>query len=124
MNLGFEKIDWTRDFKTPFPRSPPGASDSEEDGINLRGLARKLIITNIEFVAHVVIDDGREFHAEELRGVVIGKDKVESEKEDPKHYVLLIRETSESPDNIYERVGVAPLKAANLCSEGSWVSIR
>jgi hypothetical protein len=124
IHLEFGKIEWTADFKSPFLPNPPGGSNHEIQQTIIRGLARKLILSKSELVARVNIDDGREYQADELRGVIVGKDKLGSDTGDAKHYVLVIRRTVRSPENAYERVGVASLKAGNLSNKGSWVSIQ
>jgi hypothetical protein len=135
MELKFKEIDWatTGDFQNPFagPLAAEPEKSSELGGggdlATLRGLARKMTMTDWEMLNYIVFDvfDEEKFKIENLRCVVIGRDKLESGVENPKHHVLIIQRVRGALEaNIYERVGVASLRPAHVGSEESWVRIR
>ncbi len=132
MELKFKEIDWaTRDFENPF--TGPLAADPEKssglggggDLATLRGLARRMTMTKWDMLNYIIFDEEGEFKIEDLRCVVIGRDKVESGVQNPKQHVLIIQHVRSALDaDIYERVGVASLRPVHVGSEGSWVRIR
>jgi hypothetical protein len=72
-------------------------------------------------LVYVAFDEQREFEVEDLRCVVIGRDKGGN---DPRHHVLVVHLSNAAEKGIYERVGVASLKPAQVGSEAWWVTIR
>jgi hypothetical protein len=126
MELQFEKINWaTRtDFESPFTRShTAGARQSSGDMTVLRGLARRLHMTQLDMLT-VMFDTDQAFETDNLRCVVIGRDKVQIDKETMRLHVLIIGQARnhEGP-RTYERVGVASLRAEQVDNEGDWVRI-
>jgi hypothetical protein len=132
MELKFNEIDWaTGDFENPFARQlaaePEKSSGLGGDGdlATLCGLARRMTMTEWDMLNYIIFDDEGEFKIDDLRCLVIGRDKVESGVENSKYHVLIIqRVESDLRADIYERVGVASLKPVYVESEGSWVRIR
>ncbi|XXH02380.1 hypothetical protein Hte_008755 [Hypoxylon texense] len=130
MKLEFEKIDWaTKEFKRPFPRHAAARPKNPTDGQGdidltaLRGVARKLHLTKLEMLVRIIFDAGEEFEIENLRCVVIGRDKVGSGTDEPKQHVLVIHPLNVPGKETYERVGVASLRPAHVGEDGSWVTI-
>ncbi|KAJ6286663.1 hypothetical protein J3E71DRAFT_388342 [Bipolaris maydis] len=115
--LRFKEIDWAVDnFKNPF--SVVGGIESA----SFLGFARKINLSKYDTLVTIVFDDSEEFAVEELRCVVIGRDKMGDGKFDLKCHVLVIHQSrNASRDLIYERVGVASLEPAVITSEGSWI---
>jgi hypothetical protein len=133
MELKFKEIDWAtaEDFENPFDRAlVPELEKSSELGFGgdletLRGLARSMTVTRWEKLNYIIFDEEGEFEIDDLRCVVIGRDKVASGEDNPKYHVLIIQKArSVLGVDIYERVGVASLRQANVGSDGSWVIIR
>lgn len=130
MSLEFNKIEWmTRDFESPFVRHPmlSGASyfsNRDEDHTILRGLARHIDLSEDQISSQIVFDRDNELTADDLRVVVIGRDK-EEEGVDAKAHVLVIRKSSRSDfRNVrYERAGVASLPGKQVSAEGIMVDI-
>ncbi|KAF6818651.1 heterokaryon incompatibility protein [Colletotrichum plurivorum] len=130
MSLEFNKIEWvTRDFESPFARHPmlSGASyfsNRDEDHNILRGLARRVDVSEDQTSPQIVFDRENELTAEDLWVVVIGRDK-EEEGVDAKAHVLVICKSSRSDSrNVrYERVGVASLPGKQVSKEGVMVDI-
>lgn len=127
MNLQFEKIEWaTKEFKSPFQRHPTAtfeypieAHKDENFGI-IQGRARKVNLTKLEMLVRIVFDAEEEFDVENLRCVVIGRDKRDNGVDEPKQHVLVVHPLNEIA---YERVGVASLRPAHLGDGGPWIAI-
>lgn len=132
MELKFKEIDWvTDDFKNPFTRQlvvePERYSAFEGEGhlASLHGLSRRMTMTKWDMLNHIIFDEEGEFEIDDLRCVVIGRDKVNSGVHNSKYHVLIIQQVRGALEiDIYERVGVASLKPVFVGSEGSWVRIR
>lgn len=128
MNLQFEKIDWaTKEFGNPFKRqtttSFQESSTVRDDGdLVLPAHARKLHLDNLEKLVRINFDTGEEFSIENLRCVVIGRDKTDDSMDDPKQHVLVVHPLSTEKD-VYERVGVASLSLAHVGNERSRIAI-
>ncbi|KAF9873488.1 heterokaryon incompatibility protein [Colletotrichum karsti] len=127
MNLEFDKIEWmTGDFESPFSRHPDmlsGASyyGRDEDHTILRGVARRMHISEEQISSQAVFDRKNELKSEDLRVVIVGRDK---EGLDAKAHVLVIcKSQNDSRDIRYERVGVASLPGAQVSEEGVMVDI-
>ncbi|KAH8659799.1 hypothetical protein BX600DRAFT_522405 [Xylariales sp. PMI_506] len=135
MELKFGSVSWatTADFKSPFSarhHRPKGERRrSTVDGVDLstlKGLARRMHITTLEMLVRISFDGRSDFEVDELRCVIIGRDKVERSLDEANIYVLVIRLVSTGPDDekVYERVGVASLLPKHVADEGVWVNIR
>lgn len=135
MELRFEKIDWAlEDLKSPFGGGKPpvaldergrSASKGTKRLMDLRALARRLKMNSLEVRVHVIFDAEKVFEPDELRCVVIGRDKAEIGMNLPKQHSLIIRQVgSGGDDKIYERVGVASLGHGHVGVVDSWVIIR
>lgn len=139
MSLKFTQIDWAtgRDFENPFDRvalaSAPGTEVATPSGspidhlTTLRGFAREMRMTTLELSAYVKFDLDTEFSVDELRCVVIGRDKAGSAGSDLRHHVLVIHpvQVGENREqHAYERAGVASLRPEFVGDRGVWVSIR
>jgi hypothetical protein len=130
MELKFKEIGWatTEDFDTPFSR--PLATEHERssglglggDLMTLRGLARKMTMTPWQKLQYMVFDQEGDFEIDDLRCVIIGRDKNKSEEE--KYHVLVIQHVRRVLEvDFYERVGVASLRPVHVEREGVWVNI-
>ncbi|KAF2107047.1 hypothetical protein BDV96DRAFT_506859 [Lophiotrema nucula] len=127
--LKFKEIDWaTSDFENPFliqKTSASSASTEESILASFRGLARRLIMIKRDMLVMIQFDNEEDFNVDDLRCVVIGRDKMEGSRTDPKQYVLVIHQARvASGERLYERVGVASLMSSYVANEGSWVTIR
>lgn len=132
MELKFKEIDWatTVDFENPFTREL-AAEPEQSSGLGvggelgtLRGLARRIQMTKWEVLNYIIFDEEGPPDYEDLRCVVIGRDKVENGEDNPKHHALIILQVrSVLGVDIYERVGVASLKPEHVESGGAWVRI-
>ncbi|KAI1451719.1 hypothetical protein F4805DRAFT_463486 [Annulohypoxylon moriforme] len=130
MNLQFEKIDWAmEEFKNPFKRKATVSFEGQSDVTQvrdlsiLRGQARELRLTKLEMLVRISFDTDEEFDVEELRCVVIGRDKTGDSTDDLKQHVLVIHRLDPLKQNTYERVGVASLRLAHIGDEAHWVTI-
>ena len=137
--LSFTQIDWATglDFENPFDNNNKledkhGASQPDPSGqilTMLRGLARKILMSQLDLLVYVTFDLEGEFNVSELQCVVIGRDKEKADiapRDDAKWHVLVIRLASEDIQGraaVYERVGVASLRLEHVGSEGQWVDI-
>ncbi|TRX89299.1 hypothetical protein FHL15_009736 [Xylaria flabelliformis] len=96
LELKFQEIDWatTRDFINPF-KSPPSSKLADTIGVDmtLKGQARKLKLPMIELVRYTILDENKDEDADvdELRCVVIGRDKAWNNLGDMKFHALIIR---------------------------------
>ena len=132
MELKFKEINWatTVDFENPFtralttePEQSSGLGVGGELG-TLRGLARRIKMTKWDILNYISFDEEGPPSYDDLRCVVIGRDKVENGEENPKHHALIIQQVRNVLNvDIYERVGVASLRPEHVGSEGSWVRI-
>ncbi|KAI8966787.1 hypothetical protein F5Y11DRAFT_361831 [Daldinia sp. FL1419] len=127
MNLQFEKIEWaTKDFKSPFRRHPSVTFEHplETQGVEglgiIDGWARKLNLTKLDMLVRITFDTKEEFNVENLRCVVIGRDKEDNGMDELKQHVLVVHPLNETT---YERVGVASLRPEHLGDDGSWITI-
>ncbi|EUC43333.1 hypothetical protein COCMIDRAFT_38701 [Bipolaris oryzae ATCC 44560] len=117
--LRFREVNWAvDDFKNPF--SVVGGIESA----SFLGFARKVSLSKYNMLVKIAFDDNEEFAVEELRCVVIGRDKIGDGKFNLKCHVLVIHQSrNASKDPVYERAGVASLEPAVIGKEGSWVTI-
>jgi hypothetical protein len=127
MDLEFEKIDWaTREFKSPFTRR---ASDNEEAVMLngelwvLQGSARKFKNTRVDLLVHMFFDNEDDYDLDNLRCIVIGRDKSEHGVDDPKQHVLIIHPFNALEEEVYARVGVASLSLDQISEVQSLVTI-
>ena len=130
MEIKFTEVNWaTEDFESPFAR--PLAAELEKSSVSrigrdlatVCGLARRLTMSKLDILVYIIFDEEHEFKVNDLRCVVIGRDKMETVK-DQRYHVLIIHQVGNPPGtDVYERVGVASLKSVQVGSEESWVSI-
>ncbi|KAI0855223.1 hypothetical protein F4860DRAFT_507647 [Xylaria cubensis] len=131
LELKFQEIDWATksDFINPFKfPSPPSSKIADTIGVamTLKGQARKLRLPMIELVRYTVLDENKDEDADinDLRCVVIGRDKDWNNLGDVKFHALIIRNVKNGAEgDVYERVGVASLKPEHVESEGNWITI-
>jgi hypothetical protein len=132
MELKFNEIDWatTVDFENPFTRAV--ATEPEQSsglGVGgelgtLHGLSRRIKMTKWDVLNSIIFDEEGPPSHDDLRCVVIGRDKVENGEDNPKHHALIIQQVRNVLGvDIYERVGVASLRPEHVESEGLWVRI-
>lgn len=135
--LSFTQIDWATgsDFENPFgdtsKEKPDGSqlADSSGQGLTvLRGLARRILMSQLDLLVYVTFDLEGEFYVSELLCVVIGRDKEKADATagDAKWHVLVIRQATEEGIQgraVYERVGVASLRLGHVAKEGEWIDI-
>jgi len=127
LDLKFQQIDWAEDdFENPLntPDSPsPTTADTGEVAVTLRGQARKLIPPEGGLANCIILDEVREddINFNDLQCVVFGRDKGWRKSRDANYHALIIRQVA---GNIYERAGVASLKADHMTKEGYWVTIQ
>ncbi|OHF04101.1 heterokaryon incompatibility protein [Colletotrichum orchidophilum] len=127
MQLAFDKIDWANgDFESPFSRHPDMLSGGSYFGRDkkhtiLRGVARRMDMSEEQIASQIVFDKKNERKAEDLRVVIIGRDK---EGLDARAHVLVIcKSQNDSQHDRYERVGVASLLEKQVSEEGLRVDI-
>lgn len=131
LELEFSEIDWaTEDFENPLTRQLAPMSEKSArlgnggDWSTLRGLARKIIMSQKDVKYYIIFDEEGEFQIADLRCVVFGRDRAKSLARDLKYHVLVIQKARNTFEaDIYKRVGVASLKPVHVASEGSWVRI-
>jgi hypothetical protein len=119
LKLKFDQIVWANeDFRNPFSRNSTG------DMATLYGLARRLNMSKQDMLNYVMLDERREFEVEDLRCIVIGRDKLDGRTDNPEYHVLIVHRTGSNlePD-IYERVGVASLIPEKVYQGGSWIRV-
>lgn len=122
--LKFKETDWaTDDFENPFAISKGFADETKI--VAFQGLARKLYVSKLDMLVYIRFDDDEDFEVNDLRCVVIGRDKVEGGQVSPKDHVLVIHQSRNSTgDHVWERVGVASLNSSVIESDGVWISIH
>ncbi|CAN9298740.1 unnamed protein product [Alternaria alternata] len=72
--LRFEKVSWaTDDFQNPFATRKEVVDDNEI--VAFRGWARKMLVSKLDMLTYVTFDGDEDFEVEDVRCVVIGRDK-------------------------------------------------
>ena len=119
LKLKFDQIVWAdEDFRNPFSRNSTG------DMATLHGLARRLNMSKQDLLNYVMLDEPGEFEVNNLRCVVIGRDKLDGRTENPEYHVLIVHRTASNLEaDVYERVGVASLRPEKVDKEGSWIRV-
>ncbi|KAF2821528.1 HET-domain-containing protein [Ophiobolus disseminans] len=122
--LKFKEVEWaTNDFDNPF-KTPSGTVGGIETA-TFRGLARAINMSRAEILRIVRFDCKEEYSVEELRCVVIGRNKVEEGQLGERSYILVIhRERNALGENVYVRVGVGSIKSDAVGTEGAWVAVH
>ncbi|KAK1518548.1 serine/threonine protein kinase [Colletotrichum abscissum] len=114
----FEHINWTKDIVTPFNTDSGKKTHWEvSEGSEipfLRGVASRISLDAIELLKRVRFDESKLHTIDQLRCIVIGKEKTEGLTREPEHYVLVIARLSEEQGGRYERVGVGRLLAEHI----------
>jgi hypothetical protein len=129
MNLEFEKIEWvTKDLRGPFKHKGNSPRPSYTSEINERpngfmGLSRRLVLKKLELLVRISFDVEDEFDIEDLRCIVVGRDKAKVNGPQAQVHVLIVHPLNPSDSIAYKRVGVASLMAAHVGDEVSWVSV-
>ncbi|KAI0199845.1 hypothetical protein F4808DRAFT_451252 [Astrocystis sublimbata] len=127
LDLKFQEIDWaTDDFENPLkPQQSLSTRGSDIGGaeVTLRGQARKLKPPDYGLKSSVILDELQDAHVNfnDLRCVVIGRDKARIAPGVIRYHTLIIRQLTE---DIYERAGVASLSKEHVAGEGHWVTIQ
>ncbi|KAI1176227.1 hypothetical protein F4777DRAFT_588102 [Nemania sp. FL0916] len=131
LELKFQEIDWaTSDIENPFDLPFSGATDACGGAfiaMTLRGQARKLELSRSELTRYAILDESEDENVDvnDLRCVVIGKDKFRGSSDGEKYHTLIIRRVPNAPEvDRYERVGVASLKPNHMAKGGFWVTIQ
>lgn len=128
MHLEFDKIEWaSSDFESPFSRHPDmlsGASyfGRDEDHTILRGVARRMDVSEEQVASQIWFDRKNEVKVEDLRVVVIGRNKEGVEAK--AHVLVICKSRNDHGEDRYERVGVASLLEKQVSEEGVKVNIR
>ncbi|KAI5921040.1 heterokaryon incompatibility protein-domain-containing protein [Camillea tinctor] len=124
MELKFEMIDWTKDFISPFNREGVLDKSQSSDLSTFRGYVRKLNISNLQMLVQIIFDLEQKFQVSDLRCVVIGKDKVDTNPENPKWHALVLSHNKYAHQkDVWERVGVASLRPDQVDNIGTWVDV-
>ncbi|KAK1637532.1 hypothetical protein BDP81DRAFT_460224 [Colletotrichum phormii] len=127
MDLEFDKIEWANtDFESPFSRHPDmlsGASyyGRDEDHTILRGVARGIDVSEEQIASQVCFDREYELKAEDLRVIIIGRDKEDLCAK--VHVLVICKSQNDSRINRYERIGVASILEKQVSKNWAWVDI-
>ncbi|KAL0778201.1 hypothetical protein CaCOL14_005854 [Colletotrichum acutatum] len=114
----FEHINWTKDIVTPFntdsgKKTHWAVSEGSEVPL-LRGVASRIRLDAIELLKRVRFDQSKPHTIDQLRCIVIGKEKTEGLTREPENYVLVIVRLPGEQGGRYERVGVGRLLAEHI----------
>jgi hypothetical protein len=121
--LRFEKVSWaTDDFQNPFATRKEVVDDNEI--VAFRGRARKMLVSKLDMLTYVTFDGDEDFEVEDVRCVVIGRDKDGGGEMSPKNHVLVIHQLHDSSGLLWQRVGVASLMSSVIDGTGVWVDIH
>ncbi|KAF3011315.1 hypothetical protein E8E14_002980 [Neopestalotiopsis sp. 37M] len=129
MNLEFEQIEWvTKDLRGPFMHKGKSSRMPSNSVINghqdvFQGLARRLVLKKSELLVRIWFDAEDEFDTEDLRCIVIGRDKSKDDGLQAQVHALIVHPCIALGDAAYKRVGVGSLMAAHIDDEVSWVSV-
>lgn len=128
MKLQFQEIEWaTSDLSNPFKHNigheAAGESYEHAAASMLRVLARDVSVTKSDLSAKVAFDEAQEYEMDNLKCVVIGRDRANGGQQDRKLHVLIINLIRVLDESFYERVGVASLSSEEVAGEGTWVNI-
>jgi hypothetical protein len=120
--LRFENVSWaTDDFRNPFITRKEPVKDN--DIVAFSGRARKMMVSKLDMLTNVTFDGDEEFEVDNLRCVVIGRDKDNGAEVSSKNHVLVIHQSHDSLGLSWQRVGVASLDRIVLEEDGIWVDI-
>jgi hypothetical protein len=131
VSIDFEAADWTNDVWSPFQTGSREDkqywnSDENSSAAELKAMARRLRISEVEFLRRVSFDQPLKVEVDELRCVVIGREKKKQQMvTESTHWTLILRPLHlhlQYP--VYERVGVGYLLSANISEEKYEVRIR
>lgn len=123
LELKFKEVDWAiSDFENPFETPNTAASIIKQGAF--RGKAREMKVSKDDILRIVRFDCTEEYKVEELRCVVIGRNKIGYGQVEAKWHVLVIhQERNAAGEKVYMRVGVASLWSSTVGTEGTWVTI-
>lgn len=125
MKLESNKIEWRLgEFDSLFVLNPwfLGASflsRRDAKSTTLKGFARRVDVSDDEISSHIVFDRKNKLTAEDIRVVVICRDREEGGGMDAKAHVLVIYKR----EGRYERAGVASLPGKHISDKGVMVDI-
>lgn len=121
--LRFEKVSWaTDDFQNPFATRKEVVDDNGI--VAFRGRARKMLVSKLDMLTYVTFDGDEDFEVEDVRCVVIGRDRDDGGEMSPKNHVLVIHQLHDSSGLLWQRVGVASLMSSVIDGTGVWVDIH
>jgi hypothetical protein len=121
--LKFKEVDWaTNDFENPFKISNGAVNDIEI--ASFRGCARKMNISMEDLLRIVRFDCNEEYNIEELKCVVIGRNKVEEGVEARNHVLVIHQDSDALGMSVYVRVGVGSLRSSVVGTDGIWVTVH
>lgn len=124
LDIPLGKADWNLDISSPFSVEHYGSSEhcwhigKNYPRLELRALAGKFNLTRSNALKRLIIfdtDAGTDF--QDLRWVMIGKEKSAFADERQKHYVLVVRPTPSKGSNAFERVGVGAIEKMHISFE-------
>lgn len=122
------KADWNQNIRSPFSVELSGSSghlwqiDKGYPQLELKAVAQKFILTRSSTLKRLVVfDTDVEADFQNLRCVVVGKEKAVFAEEKQKHYVLVVRPSLSEEHNVFERVGVGAIDKMHIAfDEQGW----
>lgn len=131
VSIEFGTIDWTNEVWSPFQTDDKQywKSDENSNFVELKAMARGMQVDHAELLRRVTFDQPLTSNFDELRCVIIGREKRRHEPDmESTNWTLILRpladlrSTSEHP--IYERVGVGYLLSLHISEDKCEVRIR
>lgn len=116
----FDLVDWTRDYVSPFSTLSGLKQHWEVNNggpSSFRGTARKLFMDTEEATEKIRFDQSNDYAIQDLRCIVIGKDKPDTPKGYVEHYVLVIMAFPSDDTERFVRVGVGKLLAGHILQD-------
>jgi hypothetical protein len=120
LGVPFSTVSWEGNLKNPFAN---GANGDAWDG-SLSATANKLLL-EAKDAARWIVPDGKDYQYDQVTWlcVVLGKTKASEEETAKAQYVLLVRPSSSTKPQAYERVGVGVLYDSHVSQETASISI-
>ncbi|OAL47430.1 HET-domain-containing protein [Pyrenochaeta sp. DS3sAY3a] len=122
--LKFKEVEWTtREYENPFDVSNGSGSGIEK--ATFKGYARKMNLPIEDILRIVRFDCHEEYKANELRYVVLARNRTAEKQVDVRcHGLVIHEEQNASGESVYVRVGMGSLKSSAIDTEGVWVTIH
>jgi hypothetical protein len=121
LDIPLGKAHWNYNMRSPFTTERSGSSghfwqiDIGCPQLELKAEAQKFLLLRSNMLRRrLIFDTALETDLQDLRCVVVGREKSTFAGEKQKHYVLVIRNCPSGEPNAFERVGVGVIERMHI----------